>query len=169
MATKKKTTVKKPVTKKAPLNKAVAKKLKSKKAPTPLEKKLVIIVLIVSSVVVLLSLFIGFFFNPQRVAERKLKYLAKDYYENYYYDKFVATLDGSEKNTFEKYAEIGFSPVYLRQLLLFDNERDASFEKYFTTSNYTCDKNSTKVQFFPTEPYGKTDYKIVYTFSCNNE
>lgn len=169
MATTKKAPVKKAAAKKPALNKVVSKKLKSKKPATPLEKKLVFGCIAASVVAVIASLFIGVFFSPEKVAARKITYLAKDYYENYYYDKFVATIDKDFDKSFEKYKDSGFAPVYLRQLLLFDNERDAKYEKYFNIQNYSCNKNTTTVKFFPVEPYGKKDYKIEYTFSCNYE
>ena len=166
----KKTNTTKKVSKKPNLSKKVAKKLKSKKIADPVEKKITLICLIVSSAVVALSVFVGIFFNPQRVAERKLEELAVDYYENYFYDKFVSTVPKDEKEkVFKDYSEHGFAPVYLRQLLLFDNERDIGYEKYFNTTTYSCDRNATKVQIFPVEPYGKKDYRVEYTSSCNYE
>lgn len=169
-AVKKQTVVKNTTSKKPKLNKVVAKKLKSKKAPDPIEKKITIVCIIVAAVAVVASLFIGFFFNSERVAQRKLAELAKDYYENYYYDKFMQTIDDeSLEEAFGKNEERGFAPVYLRQLLLFDNERNTKYEKYFSTSGYKCNKNETKIQIFPEAPYGKTNYKVEYVFSCNND
>ena len=167
---KNKKTVVKNTTKKPKLNQTISKKLKAKKAPTPVEKKITFGCLIVLIIVVIVSLFVGFFFNPERVAERKLAALAKDYYENYFYENFSETIERDDKaEAFKKYEETGFAPVYLRQLLLFDNERNASFEKYFKNDRYSCDRSKTKVQFFPVEPYGKKDYTVEYTFSCNYE
>ena len=171
-----KTTNKKPATKKkatpkkASLNKKVAKKIQSKKVADPVEKKITIICLIVSTIVVAASLFVGIFFNPEKIAKRKMEYLVADYYENYFYDNFVGTVEDDDSDkVFEKYAEIGFAPVYLRQLLLFDNRKHDDFNKYFTTKNYVCNKNVTRAQIFPVAPYGKTDYKVTYTYSCNYE
>ena len=156
--------------KKVSLSKKVAKKLKSKKTPEPIEKKIILACLIVSSCVVVLSVFVGIFFSPQRVAERKLEKLAADYYENYFYDKFASTVPEDEKEkVFKDYSEHGFAPVYLRQLLLFDNERDAGYAKYFNTTTYSCDKNQTKIQIFPVEPYGRKNYRVEYAPSCNYE
>ena len=159
---------KKTTTKKPALNKAVSKKLKSKKTPEPIEKKITLVCLVASIVIVAASLCIGFFFNPEVIAERKMKRLASDYYENYFYEKFVSTIgEGDFDEAFEKYNETGFAPVYLRQLLLFDNERNAEYEKYFNSVSYKCDKNATKIQVTPVAPYGKKNYKVNYTFSCN--
>lgn len=156
--------------KKTNSNKKVTNKLKSKKVAEPVEKKITLVCLIASLAVVLLSVFVGVFFNPQKVAERKLKKLAIDYYENYFYDKFVSAMpEGKKEDVFKDYSERGFAPVYLRQLLLFDNERDIGYAKYFNTTTYSCDRNATKIQIFPVEPYNKKDYYIEYTSSCNYE
>ena len=170
-----KTTNKKPATKKktapkkASLNKKVAKKIQSKKVADPVEKKITIVCLIASTIVVVVSLFVGVFFNPKKIAQRKMEYLVADYYENYFYDNFVDAIESDKEKVFKEYAETGFAPVYLRQLLLFDNRKHDDYNKYFTTKNYTCDKNVTRAQVFPVAPYGKTDYRVTYTYSCNYE
>ena len=54
-------------------------------------KKITMSVVIVSAVVVLSSIVINVCFAPDKVAVRTLENIARDYYENYYYDRFIDT------------------------------------------------------------------------------
>lgn len=106
------------------------------------------------------------YYNPERAAVRETEYLAKDYYENYYYDQLVtANSDKSLADIFGKYEETGFPRVYLRELLLFDNGRHAA-ERGFYTDSYVCNTNHTAIIITPYRPYGKTDYKVKYEYEC---
>ncbi|MBQ3309474.1 hypothetical protein IJG78_02240 [Candidatus Saccharibacteria bacterium] len=123
--------------------------------------------------VILLCLFLVFgnaiahvVFNPETAAKRELEKLAKDYYENYYYDSFTENTPESELAiAFQSYEDYGFPPVYLRQLLLFDDERHAESRSYFS-GQYFCNTNHTSVTFLPHAPYGKTDYTVNYKYDC---
>ena len=52
--------------------------------------------MIISVVIVVISLFTYFFFNPEAVAKRDAAYLAKDYYETYFYDNFASTIKSGQ-------------------------------------------------------------------------
>lgn len=132
-------------------------------------KKIITIGVVVSAVVVLMSLIAVNYFAPDKVAKRKLEAIATDYYENYYYDKFVASIpkDKNLETVMRDFDQDGFAQVLLRHLLLFDNERNKDFERYFETSSYICDKNTTAIKIKPVAPYGKKDYEVSYTLSCN--
>lgn len=124
--------------------------------------------IVICAVVVLLSLIINTYYEPMKVAERKLAILAKDYYENYYYDRFVESLQGQDvSEAIEGLNGTGFSYVTLRHLLLFDNARNKDFSKFFENSSIVCDSSNTKMKILPREPYGKKDYDVEYTYSCN--
>ena len=99
--------------------------------------------------------------TPEAVAKRELANLAQDYYENYYYDKI-----DDPTNTLAEFAETGLPTVYLRTLLAFDNERHAESAQLFRAADYVCDTNSTGAKIFPEEPYGRTDYRVEYKYSC---
>lgn len=100
--------------------------------------------------------------SPKRIAERKLAMIAKDYYENYFYERFVGERDPA--TTLKPYARMGFQKVYLRQLLLFDNQRHQSARKWF--EEYKCDTNTTAATYYPEEPFGRGDYRVEYTLVC---
>ena len=140
-------------------------RLKKRSDPVK-ERRFVTIGVLVSAVMVAVSIFVTVFFNPKAVAERKFDFLARNYYENYYYDKFVSEIpEGKREETFKKFSTTGLSPVLLRQLFLYNNRKYADFEKYFSGS-YNCDKNKTSAKFYPVEPYGRTDYEVKFELVC---
>lgn len=124
----------------------------------------------ISTVMVGVSLFVTVYYNPEAVAERKFAELAKVYYEDYYYDRFVESV---EPELFEekmaKSTDTGFQPVLLRQLLLYQNGKYASYRKYFEREGFSCDKNKMSATFYPQAPFGRTDYKVEYNVACANE
>lgn len=145
---------------------------KKRKVFVPVSKKVKIVVvsgIIVCVVAVLVNLLATQFLSPDKVAQAKLEQLASDYYENYYYDKFIASIPKGKplEKAMSEFEKDGFSPVYLRHLLLFDNERNKNEAKYFETSNYACDKNETSIRIIPMNPYSRKDYTISYSLSCN--
>ena len=101
------------------------------------------------------------YFQPQASVERELESLAKDYYENYYYD----TVNEPE-TALAEFAETGLPTAYLRKLLAFDNGRHAASAEVFDSAGYKCDTNKTGVKIFPEEPYGRTDYRVEYKYAC---
>ncbi|MBQ6570947.1 hypothetical protein IJI02_01220 [Candidatus Saccharibacteria bacterium] len=132
-------------------------------------RKVVSIGVIVCAMVVLISLIVNIYYQPDKVATRELEEIARDYYENYFYDNFVAAIpaDSSLEKEMGEYAETGFLPVYLRHLLLYNNGKNEAKKRYFETSTYVCDKNATFVRIYPVAPFGRKDYTINYSFACN--
>ena len=125
---------------------------------------------IVSAVMVGVSLFVTVYFNPEAEAQRKFEEMAKTYYEDYYHDKFMETIDeGLFEEKMKLFEETGFQPVLLRQLLLYQNGKFAGYKKYFEREGYKCDKNKTSVKFYPVYPYGKKDYTVKYDYNCTKE
>ncbi|MBQ6147837.1 hypothetical protein IJH66_00465 [Candidatus Saccharibacteria bacterium] len=130
------------------------------------ERKFITIGVFVSAIMVALSIFVTVYFNPEAVAERKFEFLVREYYENYYYDKFMKELsEDTREKTLETFSTTGFSPVLLRQLLLYNNKKYANFEQYFT-GDYSCDKNKTSAKIYPVAPYSKTDYTVELNLVC---
>lgn len=112
---------------------------------------------------VFLGVYISFNYSADKVAERELNYLAKDYYETYYH-KTVANLSEEKKKDAE---ENGLPAVPLRLLYLFDNGRHEKSRQYFETPSIKCDSNNTYVYYTPHAPYGQKDYKYGYALSCD--
>ena len=126
-----------------------------------------------STFAIILCLLLVFFnlgahaiLDPKRMAENEMQKIAKDYYENYYYDQFIQNVPENELDiAFATYTDYGFPRVYLRELLLFDNSRHASSRPYFE-GQYTCNTNTTAIKIIPYAPFGKTDYEIEYIYDC---
>ena len=88
---------------------------------------------------------VNFYFQYDKVVERKTQEMAEDYYENYFYDNFLATLNsGNKEVAFEKYETTGFAPMLLRQLLLFDGKRNQDYMKHFDNEYYYCDVHTSR-------------------------
>lgn len=133
-------------------------------------RRFVVIGVLVSAVMVGVSLFVTVYFDPEKVAQRKFEELATTYYEDYYYDKFMSEIDPELKEErLKMYEATGFQPVLLRQLLLYQNGKYASYKGYFERDGFSCDKNKTSAKFYPVAPYGKTDYTVKYEYSCAKE
>ena len=144
------------------------KKSRLPKQALSLSKKTCLIIIFIATLLVVGSLILAFFFNPQRMAEQKLEYLTKVYYEDYY-QKLVGDLENPDLSTLEEYSETGLPSVNLRQLLSFDDSRYANFERYFTNEKYLCDISKTSVKYYPFSPYGANDYEVTYNYACTKE
>ncbi len=133
-------------------------------------RKVTFVGIVISSLMVVMSIVVSVFFNDEAVAKRKFEYLAKDYYENYYYERFMETISDEVFDAkMTTFSNTGLQPVTLRQLLLYQNGKNSEYKKYFDKKGFSCDKNSTTAQFFPVEPYGKKDYKVEFNYSCQTE
>ena len=128
-------------------------------------RRTILVVIIMAMLAVILAVFSVYFFNSERVVKQKITDIATDYYENYYYPQLVGT--ANEKASLEQimshYTRAGFARVTLRQLLLFDSGR---YSKSASTLTNYCDENTTYIQIFPEPPFGKSDYRIDYHYSC---
>ncbi len=141
-----------------------------KRSDPVVARRFVTIGVLVSAVMVGVSLFVTVYFDPEKVAQRKFEELATTYYEDYYYDKFMSEIDPELKEKkLEVFEQTGFQPVLLRQLLLYQNGKYASYKGYFEKDGFSCDKNKTSAKFYPVKPYGKTDYTVKYEYSCAKE
>ena len=113
------------------------------------------------------GMYISVRYTSKNIAAEKFNKIARDYYENYLYPDFV---DGKKEDEypelFQVYTEVGFSPVMLRQLLLFDNAKYADEAKYFDTGVYVCDTNKTYVIYTPHAPFHNTDYEMTTEMNC---
>lgn len=124
----------------------------------------ILTVIILAMMTVILAVLLTSFNNPESIIKHKISTLAADYYENYFYPQIVArntaeTLPGA----LQYYETPGFAPLYLRQLILYDTDKNGNQN---TTLSTYCDENSTFVRIYPTPPFGKTDYRMDYQYSC---
>lgn len=140
---------------------------KTKRSSSLFARRLISVGIIVSTAMVALSVYSIIVFDPEKTATRTLETMGREYYESYYYDRFMETI--SQDVFAEKmavFSETGFHPVPLRQLLLYQNEKNAKYRNVFDTDDFSCDKNNTTVKIIPKEPFSKTDYEIELNLSC---
>ncbi len=145
---------------------SISSKKRNKKARSANGARVVIVFCIVAAMVaVVVAAGLRFLLTDEKVAMQKLDFLAKTYYEDYYYDNFQRTLQSGSagKSALERYSKYGFAPVHLRQLLLFNDGEYADYRKYFDGK---CDTNTTLIYYYPQAPYGKTDYTTSYELDC---
>ena len=125
---------------------------------------------IISTVMVGVSVFVAVYFNAEAVAHRKFEQMAREYYEDYYLERFKSSIS---EEVFEQrmaiYEKTGLDAVPLRQLLLYQQEKNAKMRKYFEGKDFSCDKNTTTAKFYPIAPYGKTDYTVEFNYTCTTE
>lgn len=129
----------------------------------PRAKKFALALIIFAIIAVIVAVICSFLLTPERTVTSSIDNLARNYYENYFYPTLTSS-DRFSEDVFTKYAERGFTPITLRQLLLHDEIASAG---QATTIKKYCDENSTIIRFYPDPPYGKSDYHIGYTYSCN--
>lgn len=125
---------------------------------TPLYKKIVLVIIALTVIIVIATIVAIPFLEPERRVKADITALATDYYENYLYPDDLA----SSPNV-SKYETYGFAPITLRQLLLHDHGKNSSHTSFL--SQY-CDPTATIIKYYADPPYGRTDYHIDYTYSC---
>ncbi|MBR3180812.1 hypothetical protein IKF63_01905 [Candidatus Saccharibacteria bacterium] len=141
-----------------------------KRGSSVMARKIVIAGIVISSVMVILSVVVAVFFNDEMIAHRKFEKIAKEYYENYYYPKFIETLSPEVyEQRMEIYSKTGLQPATLRQLLLYQNGKNSAYKKYFEKEHFSCDKNETSARFYPVAPYGTKDYTVEFKYTCQTE
>ncbi|MBR2795489.1 hypothetical protein IKE13_00305 [Candidatus Saccharibacteria bacterium] len=125
----------------------------------------VLIVIVLSMVAVIAAAICTVFLKPENTVKDKISELSADYYENYLYEKFdFSNLSPEDYLDFmQKYEKTGLTATTLRQLLLYDHQKNAEFapllKKY-------CDEDTTYIKYYPEHPYSKTSYRVEYTYSC---
>lgn len=137
---------------------------KSEKQISKIARRVATGQVVVCVLAVFLMVGVSFYFNRGAVAGRSIDYIAKDYYENFLYDRFVAG-GKSAKEMLAEYTERAPLQVNLRQLLSFDGGRHGDSVADF----YGCDKNAVAVKIVPVEPFGKRDYALQTQLDCEWE
>ena len=128
-------------------------------------RKTSLVVIFVSIFAVTIALLVSLFNTSDRDIKGRIESMAREYYETYYYDHFTSSIPAENiSSILSKYSERGFAEVKLRQILLYNNGKNAAaadeIGKY-------CDLNNTSIKFIPDEPFGSTNYHIEYNYSCN--
>ncbi len=137
----------------------------SKKKSFSTPQIIVFIIIILSMLTVIIAAVCTLVFTPENIVKTKISELSADYYENYIYEKFDFSDPSSENlvNFIQKYEENGLTITTLRQLLLYDHQKNADVAPFL--KKY-CDEDTTFINFYPEHPYSKTSYRIEFVYSC---
>ena len=130
------------------------------KAPV---QKTIFIIIVLAILTVFVALLYSLIFNTEHVTKSKISYLATNYYENYFYPN-LSPHNKDMSDVLNRYTDTGLARISLRQLILSNQDLSQQDIDYFRKN---CDENTTFVQFFPTEPFGSTDYRTEFTYSCS--
>ena len=126
----------------------------------PISKIIITIVLVATLIVVITTICAPLFTTESRI-KSEIENMAIDYYENHLYSPDVVN---SSDDLLEKYHTQGFAPIPLRNLFLYDNQKNIDARDRIVEY---CDENSTFIQFYIDPPYAKTSYHYKVTYSCN--
>lgn len=121
--------------------------------------------------VVIAAIFVKNNLTSTKLANQKMEELARDYYENDFYKRFIRdhVAVGQEDNLgqyFKKYTQLGFSPVKLRKLLDYSEKNNKDMLKYFSHDKFSCDTNGSYALIKPKDPYSVKDYEITFSLKC---
>lgn len=119
-----------------------------------------------SAAIIAITFVLSNIFDPVKRSEHELEKLANAYYIEYLYPRSLGKYLNEPETVLKDYVSQGLPTVMLRQLLLYDNGKNASSINAFSNDYYQCDTNKTYVRFYPVEPYGPHDYTIKYGTAC---
>ena len=128
-------------------------------------RRVIMLVISIAIIAVVAGAVFGLVWSPEKATKAKLDEMAREYYEGFVYENLIngAMSQDEIEGVMDKYKVRGFAPVYLRQLLLYNNQenmKEAGFVK-----NY-CDENLTYVKIYPEAPYDKKSYRVEYNYVC---
>lgn len=131
-------------------------------------KRIILIIIALASLTVIIATVLSFLLTKEFRIKSQITHLATDYYENYFYTNLTNSTEyqnnPNKLSVMEKYHTYGLARTTLNNLLLYDNERNASYSDYLSEN---CDLSSTYVRIFPDPPYEKNSYHIDYYYSCD--
>lgn len=130
-----------------------------------------LLIVAICLVIVIASVFVKKNVTSNNLANKKMEELARDYYENDFYKRFIRdhVTDEQEKDLtkyFERYTVVGFTPVKLRRLLDYSEKNNKDMQKYFSHEKFNCDTNSSYAIIKPKAPFSAKDYDLTVSLSC---
>ena len=126
-------------------------------------RRAILAVIILAMMVVVLATLFALQNTPEHAVKRKVEEIARDYYENYFYESVLKHGTAEIDEVLKRYEEPGFSKVSLEQLTLYDN---AKYAKVRPALEAYCDLGQSSIKIFPVSPFGRSDYRIEYSYSC---
>ena len=131
--------------------------------PKTLAQKVILVILALVVLAVGTMTICAIVFDTKYQVEREIENLAETYYKEYFYPG-MSSGNNEMSEVLGKFSESGFAPVTLRQLILTNSniskERADWIRKY-------CDQETTKVVFYPEQPWEADSYRSEISYSCN--
>ena len=136
-------------------------------------KKIVLIVLgaivLIVGVIVLISALGKEKVDEEEMLTNELEKIGRNYYEDYYYVSAANSDDLKDKKEYlENFSSVGLK-INLENLQRYNNTLKDKNETNFknTEKNKKCNAETSMVTIYPTDPYGKKDYKISVYLDCS--
>ena len=120
-----------------------------------------IIAIIVLVILVIVNPFTSSDKKHQKQLESRLKEIAKDFYENHYYNT-IGKDDEQRKAFVKEVANYGII-MDLGNIARTNTEQEDSILKEFDG----CDVDKSLVKIYPKEPYGVTNYTVEIELQCD--
>ena len=136
-------------------------------AGADITRKIMIVLIVVMMATVVVFAIYKAINTPEKMTKDRIGDYARAYYEDYFYPKTKASTSSDKfEETMRNFAERGLDDgrVSLRQLMLHDG---GHFSNELSVIADYCDLDKTFAEIYPTKPYGKTDYRVEYKYSCN--
>ena len=127
-------------------------------------QKVVIAVIVLAALAVVVAAICALKFDTKFQVESQIKYLAQNYYEEYYYPNLSPNDEMSLEEVLAQFSESGLTAVSLRKLLLLAPAANDSMADYLREH---CDENLTTVTYYPEEPYQHNSFQTEYSYACN--
>ena len=106
----------------------------------------------------------GTFAKPDSKIEKqltkKMQEMAKDFYENYYYDQV-----GSD--FVKQHSEDGIKIDLANLARINNSDSKAVLDEFKNSNGESCNTTNTKATIYPKDPYGKSDYELKINIDCN--
>ena len=130
-------------------------------------RKIALFIIISGFLITILATIFANLYANTFFAEKKFEEMARNYYENDFYESAVLENNSASKTeTFEKYQN-GIR-IKLRQVLNWELiEHDADYRAFFITEAFSCDTNESFAKITPRAPFNKNDYDIEINLRCN--
>lgn len=135
-------------------------------------KKIVLIVvgaiLAVGLIVLLVSVLGKEKVSEEEMLTKELEKIGRDYYENYYYVSAANSEELKDKKEYlQNFSSVGLK-INLDNLQRYNNTLKDKNKTEFknTEKNKKCSTEKSMVTIYPTDPYGKKDYKISVYLDC---
>ena len=131
------------------------------------DRRSIIIISCVALIILVSLIIISLIGNSEsykkKTYEKNITSMAKDFYENFYYDLVTKDLGKEQIERFETNGiDVTLSTLEKRNLK--NKELVQKFKRI--NSDESCNKDNTKVMIYPKSPYDKQNYELKVILDC---